>query len=57
MAQKDLSFAKTLAEALEGRRSLEISKDPTLNRFIKESVEKFGEKIFELVEVEDEGKA
>jgi len=53
MAQKDLSFAKTLAEALEGKRSLEISKDPNLNEFILESVEKFGERIFDLVEVED----
>ena len=55
MAQKDLSFAKALAEVLEGKRKINISKDEQLNMFIRESVEKFGERIFELVEVEDEG--
>ncbi len=55
MAQKDLSFAKALAEVLEGKRDVNISRDEQLNMFIRESVEKFGERIFELVEVEDEG--
>ena len=54
MAQKDLSFATALAEAMSRERSIELSKDPVLNNFIEESVSKFGENLFELVEVEDE---
>ncbi|GEM_PF-965313 len=57
MAEKDLSFAKAVAEVLNGERKPDISKDPFLNLFIKEAITKFGEELFERVEVEDEHEA
>ncbi|MEO2082622.1 MAG: anaerobic ribonucleoside-triphosphate reductase [Desulfurobacteriaceae bacterium] len=57
MAEKDLSFAKAVAEVLNGERKPDISKDPFLNLFIKEAITKFGEELFERVEVEDEREA
>ncbi|RKQ60332.1 ribonucleoside-triphosphate reductase [Thermovibrio guaymasensis] len=54
MAEKDISFANAVAEILNGERKPEISKDPYLNLFVKEAITKFGEDLFERVEVEDE---
>ncbi|WP_456341563.1 anaerobic ribonucleoside-triphosphate reductase [Thermovibrio sp.] len=56
MAEKDIAFANALAEVLNGQRKPEISKDPYLNLFIKEAITKFGENLFERVEVEDESR-
>jgi ribonucleoside-triphosphate reductase len=53
MAEKDLQFANAMADVLNGERNYKISKDPYLNLFIKESIVKFGEKLFDLVGVED----
>ena len=53
MAEKDLQFANAMADVLNGEKSYKISKDPYLNLFIKESIVKFGEKLFDLVGVED----
>ncbi len=57
MAQKDVSFAYLLSEAMNGNRSLDLSKDSKLNEFIRRAVSKFEEKIFELVEVGSEGES
>ena len=54
MAEKDVAFAKAVAQILEGERRPDISQDPYLNLFIKEAITKFGENLFEKVEVEDE---
>ncbi|RUM88558.1 MAG: hypothetical protein DSZ25_02030, partial [Thermovibrio sp.] len=55
MAQKDLSFANAVYEVIEGSRSLNISEDTVLNKFIERSILRFGSKLFDLVEVEGEG--
>ncbi|RUM91485.1 MAG: ribonucleoside-triphosphate reductase [Thermovibrio sp.] len=57
IAQKDVSFAYLLSEAMNGNRSLDLSKDSKLNEFIRRAVSKFEEKIFELVEVGSEGES
>jgi len=57
MAQKDVSFAYLLSEAMNGNRSLDLSKDSKLNEFIRRAVSKFEEKIFELVEVGSESES
>ncbi len=51
MAEKDISFAYALADVLNGERDAQLSRDPKLNEFIKEAIEKFGVDIFEKVEL------